>query len=400
MELQKNNELLQNNMEQLQQPKNNEAIYNLTKSFCVDAVLKMGDENIKFAKLQNDKGYNAFYNAKYDSDNINEYMFPYYGAKESDKSSTFGGFLPLMNEFFTSTVINTISNLREEKLVIAPRVLLNIEDNKFRLLSKMVEDFHPIESFKDIEQKIGDKNCKAASGFYLAGLSIAIQEADLNLKNYGTAKVDKSDQRIFAKIDSNILYNKDDGKSGIRFNYLKRPKFQEVLNMESLDTIGFGSYVAAKGVFNSMNEEDSPDYLRFVGHGCLEVKKDCSENFKNFMLGVKDFVDMPDDFIKFLNQKIYKDIASKNEDLAKAELKNIDKSTEQFLALKSRVAIYFKNELELFKKMFPVEAEKNQWDSIMYSLNIGLKKEEKIPDSSINIISGSKVSNITTSKEI
>ena len=160
-------------------------MHHLKKPFCVDRKLKLHDE-ISFSNLVTDKSQyqDQFYHISYDptpygSFTSNEEMYSYYGAKLSSNSQTFGGYLPLMNEFITSTILHTISNLREEPLFVAPRVLMKVEgENEFRLFSKMLQSFEKISS-DSIRSKV---DCNA-SACYLAGLVIAVQEVDPNMAN-------------------------------------------------------------------------------------------------------------------------------------------------------------------------------------------------------------------------
>ncbi len=333
----------------------------LEQSFCIDSQMQMPDQSIAFAQLKTDKPQHVsqFYHIRYNQEGQNAITFPYYGAKVSNKKQTFGGDLPLINEFISSTILFTINELREEKLFQSPRVLLGVIDNEsFRLFSRIVPQFSQV-SYKSIE---GNK-----SSCYLAGLATAIQEVDPNPANYGLSSL-LDESKIYAKIDTNTDFiTKRSSHGGIYFNNMKRPSILESIDDRSRDYCSFATYVAKEFIFETMR--DNPDRIKFVADEtrphCLKIKKGQEENFKYFMLGVKDFLDMPKEFNLFLQKKIISDIKAINPELALKETANIEKFCGQFLELQKAIGKYFQNELSLFNEKFPEYKEENIWNKML-----------------------------------
>ena len=330
----------------------------LAKPFFIDQSRKMSSGDINFAKIQTNKPEHrgSFYNVRYDDNQVNEPMNHYYGAKVSDDHRTFGGGLQLMNEFVTSIVLDTVLNLREPKMFEAPRVLMGIEDdNRIRLFSKMLVNFKSFSrsEYEHLEKEHGE-NFKS-SFVYLGGLMTAMQEVDPNFANYGFAVAEDGSIKA-AKIDSNSYFEPRSTNGGIYFNHIKRDRFTEVIG--DRNQCNFGALMAQLRVFNSMKPEESPDLIKFVGSGCLEIKKGCEENFKHFMLGVHDFVEMPEQFIDFLRNKLLTEMHERNPTLEQNQQGYVNDSCDRLIQLTKAIKKYFAAELELANQMFPEEFQK------------------------------------------
>lgn len=265
--------------------------------------------------------------------------------------------------------------MRVEELLIDPKAEIGIggksENSGFRLFSQMLESFYPFQTIAAIDSEIG-KGHYLPNLSYAAGLFAAMQEADNNPANYGLAKDVGNDYRLMAaKIDSNSDYSpasRGGAHGGIYFNHMKRRQIQEVAGFENRDSVGFSSSVAENLVFNSAQD---PNIIRFVGKGALSIKDGCDENFKYFMMGVKDFVAMPNEFIDFICQKTYEDLVDKSQTIADKEKENIDDFRFMILDLQKVVAKYFKGELALFQSKFPDESKKSEelWKELFVEID-------------------------------
>jgi hypothetical protein len=328
----------------------------LLSPFCVSKVRRMSEDSIDFASLHTTKPEHQgqFFQIKFEDEEFNVETNSYYGAKVSGDHTSFGGYLPLMNEFVSSTILYTICQLRDESMFKAPRVLMGRDENGFRLFSKVVPGFKGV-TFREIE--VNPSSC------YLGGLTTAMQEVDPNVLNFGTARNPTSGDIIYAKIDTNTLHPSGrESHGGIWFNHLEPAVMQELVGHAPPTQIRFGSHVAKEGIFASARHEETVKFVADPSRdGCLKVKKGCEENFSYFMAGVKDFLDMPLEFMSFIEEKILKDLKDINPALAEAERAHVKASCAQFPILQKTIAEYFKAELKLYYELYPDSKEESIW---------------------------------------
>lgn len=354
----------------------------LRKSFCAFSAKPMTSGEISDADLFSDKSQ-EFYAVKFDS-RSNQPMPPFYGAKTSSGPVNYGGGLSLMNEFISSIILYTISNLREEKLFVAPRVCMHVEgDDKFRMLSQMVPGFgSPSLKTRDLQDSTDPKETKESYA-YLAGLMAAMQEVDVNLANYGLCLQD-DDRVLCAKIDTNTSFRRTPrhgSPTPIYFNNLTTEL--STTGMQDREYASFSAFVAKALVFNTRSaKRDDPraSLISFIGQGgCLQPKKD-DHYFKMFMRGVKDFVDMPDEFIDYIRDKTLRDLAEKSPALAESQKELITHSCAQFHELKAEISKFFAKELELFYSKCPEERGRTAWHPVMCFMSPAFAEQSRLED--------------------